>query len=174
MAATITKSKTVGERMREIAGGDGASLKPIVLRSCTPEGRSKVIFFTVTGPPPGKPRMTRRDKWHKRPATERYWEWSNRIQSALAGKIPVADMVAACNWTAYFSPPASWPKKRREAAMGTIHRAKPDRDNVDKGVLDTLWKQDSGIGVGTIAKYWGEPARIEIEIVLTEGGSAGS
>ena len=48
--------------------------------------------------------------------------------------------------------------------MGTLHRSKPDRDNIDKAVMDALFPEDSGIAAGTIRKVWGEPPRVEGEI----------
>jgi Holliday junction resolvase RusA-like endonuclease len=123
-----------------------------------------LIFIRLHGAPIGKPRMTRRDKWAKRPAVLRYREWADRLRE-VAGTLPSATEVDALNWTAYFEPPVSWSKKRRLAAMGTLHRAKPDLDNVAKAVMDALWTADSGIAQGTIAKRWDWTARIEIEIL---------
>ena len=47
---------------------------------------------------------------------------------------------------------------------GRIHRAKPDRDNIDKSVLDALMQEDSGVACGLMIKRWddGEGARLEI------------
>ena len=123
------------------------------------------IILKVYGAPVSKPRMTQRDKWQKRPATTKYWEWADRVRK-IAGNMPDANSIAAVNWTAYFEPPKSWKKSKRIAIIGKPHKSKPDRDNVDKGVLDSLWKQDSGIHLGRIEKLWGNQARIEIEIVL--------
>lgn len=148
---------------------DHAAKSPIIQVECCPNG---TVRLTVPGPPPGKPRMTRQDRWKKRPATDRYWAWANAIKEAVGNSIPEAASVALLNWTAYFEPPTSksWPKKRRIAAIGTLHRAKPDRDNIDKAVLDCLWPDgDSAIAAGTIRKFWDWTPRIEIEITLEKG-----
>jgi Holliday junction resolvase RusA-like endonuclease len=49
---------------------------------------------------------------------------------------------------------------------GTLHRQKPDRDNIDKGILDALFKSDCGVAGGTIVKRWddGKGPRIEIHV----------
>jgi len=69
---------------------------------------------------------------------------------------------------AYFTPPQSWSKKKRAAAIGTLHRSKPDRDNIDKGILDAMFEEDAGIASGTIEKRWAENSRIEITIDVDE------
>lgn len=131
-------------------------------RKAPPFDGTRVIV--IPGPPLGKPRMTRRDKWKGRPCVSRYRSWAD-LARVVAGPLPPAETIERLDWVAYFEPPPSWSKKKRAEAMGHIHRQTPDRDNIDKAVLDALFKQDSGIGVGTIAKYWGEPARLEVTIV---------
>jgi len=126
------------------------------------------IRITIPGPPPGKPRMTRRDKWAKRPAVARYRAWCDRVRSG-AGTIPAASSVTSVDWCAYFEPPRSWPKKKRVAAIMELHRDKPDRDNIDKAVLDCLWPRgDSAIAQGLIVKRWAWVARMEINIRYQE------
>jgi len=127
-----------------------------------PNGTMRIV---VPGPAPGKPRMTQRDKWKKRPCVMRYRDWCDRVREAVGDSLPAEEQVAEVNWTAYFEPPKSWPKKRRVAVMGTIHRSKPDRDNVDKAVLDCLFRRDERIGDGTLRKRWDWVARLEIEIL---------
>lgn len=123
-----------------------------------------LIRFTVPGEAPGKPRMTQRDKWAKRPCVVRYRAWADLCR-LMAGKLPPADRVTGLHWTAFYAPPKSWSKAKREAAIGRLHRGKPDRDNVDKAVLDSLFPAgDSAIAAGMIAKRWGEPARLEVVI----------
>mgnify|MGYP001348583663 CR=1 FL=1 len=127
------------------------------------------LKFTVPGAPIGAPRMTQRDRWAKRPCVLRYWAWKDSVRAVVSNHdLPDADSIVRLSWTAYFEPPPSWSKKRRAAAMGTIHRSKPDRDNIDKAILDTLFEQDSGIAAGTIQKLWGEPARLEVVIEAYE------
>jgi len=124
-----------------------------------------VYAFTIPGLPIGKPRMTRRDKWFKRPSVQRYWAWAAAARLA-AGTLPDPSQIISLDWKAYFPPPQSWSKKRRLEAIGRPHRSSPDRDNIDKAILDALFKDDRGIPGGWIEKLWGEPARIEVRIKL--------
>jgi len=122
----------------------------------------------LPGTPIGKPRQTRRDKWQKRPAVMRYRDWADQLR-AQAGDIPPAETVESLSWTAQFEPPKSWSKKRRVAMIGQLHRSKPDRDNIDKAVLDALYPEgDSGIAMGEIEKRWHWKPGIEIRIVYLE------
>lgn len=123
--------------------------------------------FVVHGKPIGAPRMTRRDRWKGRPVVRRYLAWRDLCR-LVAGQIPEAPRVLELNWIAYFEPSKSLSKEKRAKLMGTIHRNKPDRDNIDKAILDSLYEEDSAIGSGTITKRWGEPERVEIEIVFEE------
>jgi len=52
---------------------------------------------------------------------------------------------------------------------GQLHRQKPDRDNVDKGILDALWDEDSGIACGYLEKRWEDTDGPRIELIITTG-----
>lgn len=128
-----------------------------------PPGGQEIVI-KIPGSPIGKPRMTQRDKWKKRPCVLRYREWADKVRDA-AGTIPSAGKVRSLSWVATFVPPDSWSKKKRDASIGTLHRSKPDRDNIDKAVLDILYPGgDSAIALGSIEKRWGEMASLVIFI----------
>jgi len=132
---------------------------PVESESLKKEGR-----FVCHIAPLGKPRMTRRDKWKKRPCVMRYREFADKLRTYFVG-IDLTD-VHALSWIAYFPLPVSWSKKRKAAMRGQRHYSKPDRDNVDKAILDALFDQDSGVSHGTLTKLWddGNGPRIEINI----------
>jgi Holliday junction resolvase RusA-like endonuclease len=108
--------------------------------------------FVILGTPMGKPRMTQRDKWQKRPAVIRYRAWADAARAAVPEDM--TDDPLTVSWTAYLPIPKSWSAKKREAMKDTLHRQKPDRDNIDKGVLDALFKSDCGVAAGTLVKRW--------------------
>lgn len=136
------------------------AIEPVVDVDLMPENGAR---FTVAIEPMGKPRMTQRDKWAKRPAVVRFREYADRLRAGCLGR--PADPLRV-SWRAYFTMPESWSKKKKDAMRGQAHRSKPDRDNVDKGILDSLWENDAGIASGEIAKFWddGRGARLEITI----------
>lgn len=126
------------------------------------------ITYTVPGRPIAAPRMTQSDRWKQRPCVVQYRSWKDLIRLHCS-PIPAALEVVSLSWVAYFAPPESWSKKKKQATIGTLHRTKPDRDNLDKALLDALFPDgDQAIAQGTIRKEWGTFERLEITIE-TEG-----
>lgn len=111
------------------------------------------LSFVVIGDPMGKPRMTQRDVWKKRPVVLRYRDYCDRIREAAPNAVSKVD-VYGIDVKAFIAMPKSWSKKKQEAHLGQIHRAKPDWDNIGKAVCDALLKEDSGIADGRTRKYW--------------------
>jgi len=112
--------------------------------------------------------MTQRDKWAKRPCVVQYREWADLVR-LIARPVPPAEKVISLSWVATFEPPASWSKKKRKMALGELHCLKPDRDNIDKAVLDALYPDgDSAIACGFIRKTWGEVSSLEITIFIED------
>jgi Holliday junction resolvase RusA-like endonuclease len=114
--------------------------------------------------------MTQRDKWAQRPAVMRYRAFADQLRACVAeqvGTLPEANQVERLDWVAYFRPAKSWSKKRKAEAIGELHRQKPDRDNIDKAILDVLFEDDKAIAAGTIEKRWAEVPRLEITIEVT-------
>lgn len=124
--------------------------------------------LTVAIVPIGKPRMTQRDRWKKRPCVLKYRAFADELRAQTDGMIP-EDPVSV-SWVAWFPFPKSYSKKKRAALAGTIHRQKPDRDNVDKAILDVLFKEDCRVGHGELCKRWddGKGPRIELRFEITE------
>ena len=124
------------------------------------------ITIVAPGTPLGKPRMTRRDKWARRPCVVSYWAWADYVRWC-AGTVPPAEKVESLSWVAMFQPPKSWSKTKRAGVIGTQHRSKPDRDNIDKAVLDALYPGgDAAIARGALEKIWGWEASLTITITL--------
>lgn len=119
---------------------------------------------TIKIEPMGKPRMTRLDKWRQRDCVMRYRAFADELRAQVG---PVDQGAFRVDWVAYFTMPASWSMKKKTLMCGTFHRKKPDRDNIDKAILDALFKNDSGIASGQLLKFWddGGGARIELEIL---------
>ena len=111
--------------------------------------------------PMGKPRMTRRDKWAKRPCVVRYHAFRDEVKAHSQG---FPEDIYRVDWVAYLPMPKSWSKAKKEEMSGKLHQSKPDRDNIDKAILDALLSDDSVVATGLIEKRWddGGGARIEV------------
>lgn len=125
--------------------------------------------FVIHGKPVGKPRMTQRDKWARRPAVLRYREFCDRARAA-AGEVPARPL--GVHVAAYVGMPASWSKRKRAEMDGKPHRQKPDGDNLLKSVCDALLDDDSCLYLMTVRKFWCPSGfdRVCVEWVL-DGGS---
>lgn len=115
--------------------------------------------------PIGKPRATQRDKWKPSDAVLRYRAWADEVRRQVpVDRVPTNPL--RLRLKVFFSIPASWSKVKKRESLGSHHRQCPDSDNIAKAVMDTFWKQDSGIAVVTIEKRWddGDGARIEMTV----------
>lgn len=71
---------------------------------------------------------------------------------------------------AWFELPRSRHRKRSPVPHEP-HTSKPDKDNVEKAVLDALtgiaWKDDAAVAQGETCKWWaaqGEPAKVRVSV----------
>lgn len=110
--------------------------------------------------PMGKPRMTRADKWKKRPEVMRYRAFCDEVRLRH-----VALPESGAHVTFVLPMPASWSKKKRQQNNGQPHRAKPDCDNMLKALMDALYDDDAHIWDCHITKVWGEAGQIIIREV---------
>lgn len=51
--------------------------------------------------------------------------------------------------------PRSWSKAKRLAMEGQLHDQKPDRDNLEKALLDSVYGEDQHVADGRVTKLWG-------------------
>ncbi len=51
--------------------------------------------------------------------------------------------------------PDSWSERRKVAQFGQPHLQKPDKDNLEKGVLDAVLLEDKAVWDGRVTKLWG-------------------
>ena len=112
-----------------------------------------ILEFHYKGPLMGKPRMTRRDTWKKRPVIERYYEYKDKLKE-VAGK---AGYVPSDKLDIMFSirMPTSWSNKKRQEMLNKPHKQRPDIDNLAKAFMDILLEEDSHVWQLNATKYWG-------------------
>ena len=95
--------------------------------------------------PEPKPRMTRSDKWKKRPIVQRYYAYCNllkMVDNLLSGRITRIMKTGKVDLTFYLPIPKSRKKTNKE---GDPHQVTPDIDNFCKAVLDAICDNDSHI-----------------------------
>ena len=109
--------------------------------------------------PIAKPRMTRSDRWKKRPCVIKYWEYKDKLQELLNLYGPDIDDVIKVKFGVPM--PKSWSKKKKELMLEKPHQQRPDVDNLVKGVMDSLFQEDSHIHTIEAKKVWSDVGYVE-------------
>ncbi|EOF5040629.1 RusA family crossover junction endodeoxyribonuclease [Providencia rettgeri] len=117
----------------------------------------KILEYPIVPVP--KPRMTKSDKWKKRPETARYWAFKDEVR--LHGLT-----LPECDYHVIFTVPMpqSWSKKKQAEMNGKPHQQKPDKDNLEKALLDAIFDDDSRIWDGRVSKVWGATGMITVRL----------
>ena len=102
------------------------------------------------------PRMTRSDRWKKRPCVLKYLEFKDECRR-LNIKVDNYDHI-----TFGIKIPKSFSRKKQKEMVEKPHQKRPDCDNLLKALLDSVYKEDSHIHALTINKVWSEHGYIEI------------
>lgn len=110
----------------------------------------KTIEFNIT--PFAKPRMTRADRWKKRPVVLNYFKWKEEMQwIAKSNKFKLPSKYEAIF---YMPMPKSWGDKKRKEMKHKPHQQRPDKDNLEKALNDALCEEDSHIWDSRTKKIW--------------------
>ena len=113
------------------------------------------MIYKIT--PIAKCRMTRSDRWRKRPCVMRYWKFKDEVKK-LGIKVEDHDTIVF-----HIPMPKSWSTIKREEMDGAPHKQKPDIDNLLKALLDALFDDDSHISAIRVRKHWSTEGMIGIE-----------
>jgi len=108
--------------------------------------------------PVPKPRMTRSDRWKKRPCVLRYWAFQDAVRE-LGITLTPHDRVIF-----YVPMPQSWPKYKKAAMNGQPHTQNTfDVDNAWKALTDAIFDDDGHLWKMNAEKRWSETGHIVIE-----------
>jgi Holliday junction resolvase RusA-like endonuclease len=106
-----------------------------------------------------KPRMTRADKWKKRPCVLRYREFCDQVRAAGI-KLPEC----GASVTFFLPMPESWSEAKLEQRYGTPHQQRPDLSNLLKALEDAVYGEDSVIwSYAEVRKIWSDQGSIRVE-----------
>ena len=96
-------------------------------------------------------RQTRADAWKKRPVVLRYRAF--RDQVAYSVKELPEDFF---HLVFLIQTPASWSEKKKREMIGQPHTGKPDKDNLEKGFLDAVYRgrDDAHVWNTASTKLW--------------------
>lgn len=103
-----------------------------------------------------KPRMI---KGSKSVSINHYWAFKNNLN------LLKFDLPESGYHIIFVKPmPVSWTLKKKKSLLYKPHQQVPDKDNLEKSVLDCIFKNDSHIWDGRVSKLWGRKGAI---IVIT-------
>lgn len=111
--------------------------------------------------PVSKPRMTRKVKWDRNAHQTKYFAFKNEVQR-LGVEVPEFGY----HLVFVIPMPKSWSKKKKALMDGSPHRNDkgPDKDNLEKALLDSVYSNDARVWNGEVSKVWG----IEGSIVVAD------
>jgi len=109
----------------------------------------------------GAVRQTLSAAWKNRPCVLRYRAFHDELRRKMRG-FTLPD--SGYHMTFFLPIPPSWSGKKKIQFEGQPHRSKPDKDNLEKAVLDALKEDDSGVWDGRVTKRWSANPRIEITV----------
>ena len=109
--------------------------------------------------PVPKPRQTRSDKWKVRPNVARYRAFCDEVRLR---KVTLPE--SGYHVIFVLPMPKSWSKKKKAEMDGKPHQQTPDKDNLEKALLDALFQDDSHIWDGRVTKRWGQEGQIIIDV----------
>ena len=120
------------------------------------------MIYKIT--PVGKPRMTRSDKWKKRPRVLRYWDFKDEVR-----RLGITIPESGSHIVFTLEMPKSWSRAKKELMDGKPHQTKPDKDNLEKALLDAIFEKDEHIWDSRVTKVWGYEPSIQILIIKEKG-----
>lgn len=130
------------------------------------------VEFIVPGPPVAWQRARLAGRRHfTDPKTAAYkFAVGTLARAAMAGRPPFCGPVSL-HVRAVFAVPKSWSRGRREAALAgwIAPTAKPDWDNVGKGISDAMngivYLDDAQVSPGTVEKLYGLTPHVAVTVV---------
>ncbi len=96
------------------------------------------------------PRQTRRDAFKPRPCVLRYRAYRDELRIYhMQIPQPFYHVIFVLRM------PSRWPQQQRASMHGKPHQQKPDKDNLEKALLDSVFENDCHIWDGRVTKVWG-------------------
>ena len=118
-----------------------------------------MVIYPIT--PCTKPRMTQRDKWKKRPRVLKYFAFRDEVK--LRG---VEYPESGAHIIFHIPLPKSRTKKKRALMDGKPHQQVPDKDNLDKVLMDAAYDNDCRVWDSRVTRLWAFKGAREIKAML--------
>jgi len=115
--------------------------------------------LTIWMKPVPKPRETQRDRWAERPSVMRFRFQRDVIRKAMEqfNFVPSEELGLI-----FYMKMPKMSKVKTARMCGTAHKVRPDLDNMEKAIVDSLYQEDSVLHRKYSTKTWSIEPRIEI------------
>lgn len=91
--------------------------------------------------------------YNRKKRIQRYWDYKRKLKELADEQRFVMPFMGG--WIRFFiSMPVSWTKKKKMEKLFTLHRSKPDADNLCKALFDGLMLEDKEIADYRVSKLW--------------------
>lgn len=101
--------------------------------------------------PISAPRQVAKDAWDPSPHVQRYRAFRDEV------RLRKVTIPTPYHHVIFVLPmPKSWGRRERFDKYATAHQQRPDRDNLEKALLDSIFGEDKSIWDGRTTKLWGE------------------
>lgn len=117
----------------------------------------KLKIHTVPVP---APRMTRADRWKKRPCVLRYFDCKDNYRLGMKKGYELPGKGLSLEFHLPMS--KSWSEKKKLAHDGQPHQQKPDLDNLIKTFKDSFGEDSHVHEYGTMRKVWSRTGKVVI------------
>lgn len=134
----------------------------------------KFVFFGKPIPK-GRPKFRRMGKYTSTYTPKTTVDYENKIRTAYMQQnenMPPLEGGVISNIEIVIPMPASWSKKKKAEMDQTFHIQKPDKDNLEKSILDALngvaYVDDGQIHTGLTTKIWGYDGEVRVYLTTEE------
>ncbi len=112
--------------------------------------------------------MTRKDRFNPSKRVARYWEYKDELNVTYNSEAQYCRelLIQPCKIIFAIPMPKSWSKKEKAKKQGCPHLQTPDIDNLLKGFLDALFKQDDHIWSVWPEKVWAYEGKIIVRRLI--------
>ena len=101
-----------------------------------------------------KPRMTKADRWRKRPSVLKFFAFRDAVRQDESWKtFELLDM-DSFEIEFHVPMPKSWSKKKKGYMNGSAHQQRPDLDNYLKAWKDSVYEEDAIVWRVKASKLW--------------------
>ena len=112
-----------------------------------------VKVYRLDIPPCPKPRMTKADRWRKRPSVLKFFAFRDAVRKWEEDMNEILE-IESFEISFHVPMPKSWPKWKKAEMHNEPHQQRPDLDNYLKAWKDSVYEEDAVVWRVKASKLW--------------------